>query len=356
MNILNPSIAYVLFSSIILLYSCRAQTQSEPSTSTKSTPANQALLLVDQDIAEYIRNIYQDKNGHFWLGTNGHGVAHYNGITISYFSNAEGFGGQQITGISEDLDKNIWFSTDQGIVKYEWDSRDDKKQFINYSDKKLFAGQRFWSIYADSKGKVWAGAERGIYRYDGESWTIFEIPYPDKITGTFITAGTTWSIAEDSEDNMWFSTNGYGAYKYDGKSFTQYTKEDGLTDNSVDNIMEDSNGNMWFGTRHGGVSRYDGKTFTNYSSRDGNSITNDEVCAIYEDSKGNIWVSSEGYGVYRYDGKTFANYSQAEGLGVSAAQTIYEDKEGRLWVGGGGGLYRFDGQKFVNITKYGPWE
>jgi ligand-binding sensor domain-containing protein len=111
---------------------------------------------------------------------------------------------------------------------------------------------------------------------------------------------------------------------------------------------------MWFGTRHGGLSRYNGKSFTNYTEKD--SIGNNEVCVIYEDKKGNIWFSSEGYGVYKYDGKSFSNYAEEEGLGVRAVQTIYEDREGRLWAGGGGGLYRLEGDMFINVTKDGPWE
>ena len=71
---------------------------------------------------------------------------------------------------------------------------------------------------------------------------------------------------------------------------------------------------------------------------------------------GNIWMSSEGYGVYRYDGKSFRNFGENEGLGVKAVQTIFQDKDEVIWVGGGGGLYRFDGIFFVNVTRNGPWE
>ena len=84
-------------------------------------------------------------------------------------------------------------------------------------------------------------------------------------------------------------------------------------------------------------------------------LGSNEVCVIYEDQAGDIWFSSEGYGVYRYNGKFFTNYSEAQGLGVPAVQTIFEDREGRFWVGGGGGLYRFDGKSFINVTKDGPW-
>ena len=53
---------------------------------------------------------------------------------------------------------------------------------------------------------------------------------------------------------------------------------------------------------------------------------------------------------------SFTNFSIKEGLDVLAPQTIFEDKQGRFWVGGGGGLYRYDGiSRFYNVTKNGPW-
>jgi len=347
-----------------LFTACNGQEKSRVKVKLNKEPPSSSHKSPNPQIAEYIRHIFQDKNGNLWFGTNGYGVAHYDGDSVSYFSNAQGFNGQQITGITEDPEKNIWFATDQGVVKYDWSSNDEGgKRFTNYTDEQYFGGQRFWSIFADSKSNIWAGSVAGIFRFDGVNWSPFELPYREEVTGEFITKGTTWSISEDREGNMWFSTNGYGAFKYDGQSFTRYSKKDGLTDNSVDIIMEDSNGNIWFGTRHGGVSRYDGMTFTNYTSND--SIGNNEVCIIYEDKDGNIWFSSEGFGVYRYNarllasgrqGESFTNYGQKQGLNVRAVQTIFEDKEGRFWVGGGGGLYQYDGQSFFNVTKNGPWK
>ena len=313
-------------------------------------------LPAEQQIAGYIRQIYQDKNGNYWFGTNGFGVAHYNGDSIHYYSNEQGFAGQQVTGLVEDPEQNIWFATDQGAVKYDWSTNEaGDERFTNYAAEQHFGGQRLWSVFADSKGTVWAGGVTAVFRFDGENWTAFELPYPEEFSGDFITKGTTWCITEDRAGNIWFSTNGFGAYQYDGESFTQYTTEDGLTDDHVDVILADSQGNMWFGTRFGGVSRFDGEQFRNFTQRNG-SIDNDEVCHIYEDQRGNIWFSSEGYGVYRYDGTELTNYSLKEGLGVRAVQAIFEDRDGRLWAGGGGGLYRLGGDSFINVTKDGPWE
>lgn len=306
-------------------------------------------------IAEYIRHIYQDKDGHFWLGTNGYGVAHYDGDSISYYLKENGFNGFQITGIAEDTSKDIWFATDLGIVKYDWSvNSEGEKRFTNYHEH--FGNMRFWSICADRKGNIWAGSVNDIYKFDGKRWTTLKLPYQTETKDEFISKATTWSISEDSKGNIWISTNGLGIYKYDGQNFTNYSTEDGLADDSVDVIMEDSKNNIWIGTRFGGVSRFDGKTFTNFNQQNGD-IGNNEVCDIFEDSSGNIWMSSEGFGVYRYDGTSFTNYAKDQGLGISAVQDIYEDKNGRIWVGGGGGLYRFNFESgsFSNVTRNGPW-
>ncbi len=241
---------------VAFITSCSGQEKSNSSKDNQST--NEPLFIPDahsdSQIADYVRNILQDKNENLWFGTNSYGVAYYDGDSVSYFSNAQGFDGQQITGITEGPEKNIWFATDQGVVKYDWSSNNDGgKRFTNYTDKQYFEGQRFWSIFADSKSNIWAGSVGGIFRFNGTNWASFELPYPEEVTDEFITKRITWSISEDRAGNMWFGTNGYGAFKYDGQSFTQYSKKDGLTDNSVDNIMEDRNGNIWFGTRHRGV-------------------------------------------------------------------------------------------------------
>lgn len=55
-------------------------------------------------------------------------------------------------------------------------------------------------------------------------------------------------------------------WRYDGKSFTNFTTKDGLVNDSVFSALEDKAGNLWFGTRGVGLSRYDGKSFVTYSN------------------------------------------------------------------------------------------
>ena len=53
---------------------------------------------------------------------------------------------------------------------------------------------------------------------------------------------------QDKNGNLWFGTTGEGVYRFDEKEFTQFTEQDGLSNNTVWCMLEDDEGNIWFGT------------------------------------------------------------------------------------------------------------
>lgn len=66
-----------------------------------------------------------------------------------------------------------------------------------------------------------------------------------------------------------------------------YTTQDGLPSNMVYYIFQDSKKFIWFAT-DAGVSRYDGTSFTNFRKKDG--LSSNEIIRIQEDSFGRIWL------------------------------------------------------------------
>ena len=48
----------------------------------------------------------------------------------------------------------------------------------------------------------------------------------------------------DNKGNLWFSIDGEGIYRYDGKSFTNFTTKDCLCNNFVVDIIQDKSGNI----------------------------------------------------------------------------------------------------------------
>ncbi|MFZ1730004.1 MAG: two-component regulator propeller domain-containing protein [Bacteroidota bacterium] len=70
-----------------------------------------------------------------------------------------------------------------------------------------------------------------------------------------------FSIAEDAAGNIWFGTRDNGAWRFDGKSLTNFTMKDGLTSPKVWTIYRDKRDALWFGMADGSVCRFNGESF-----------------------------------------------------------------------------------------------
>ena len=311
-------------------------------------------------ISEYIVEIFEDKKGNLWFGTMSDGAVRYDGKSLTYFSTNEGLIGNTVASIAEDKEGNLWFGTHTGASKY------DGKTFVNFGITEGLHGAGC-NILADRKGNIWAGTNHGVFRYNGASFSAFNIPNPVIENLSFKwEAGKIWSLSEDKKGNIWFGRDGFGACKYDGNSFTHFTRKDGLCSNNVSSIIEDQRGNIWFGTlssdspeyiNEGGLSRFDGKIFTQYPEIEG--LIKNDIYTLYADKAGNIWIGATGLGVYKYDGESFKIYRETDRMDLTkffGVQSMLEDRNGTLWVGFSGGLFRFNGTSILNVTQAGPWK
>jgi ligand-binding sensor domain-containing protein len=186
---------------------------------------------------------------------------------------------------------------------------------------------------------------------------------------------------QDKAGNLWFGTTGGGVYKYDGKTFTQFTIADGLNSNTVWSMLEDKEGNIWIGTNKG-LCRYDarlndevgqGKVFSailihaNFdnllfnNASNNNSILKNEIWSMMQDKNGKIWFGTS-EGVYCYNSKSFTHFLQNDGvinkqnLLLKMVDCMVEDKNGMIWFASGmpsgmEGVCKFDGKA---ITSFKP--
>ncbi len=301
-------------------------------------------------VSEYVRRAFQDSRGFLWFGTNSDGLALFDGYKLSYRNTGDGLAGSQVTGIMEDKQGKVWFSTNNGVSRFDL-AAGPGKDFQNFGENEGLSSKSTWSIFQDSRGTIWVGTAQGLCRFNGTNFEAVSIPNAEK----------SWirSITEDKKGNMWFATADKGAFKFNGTTFQQFTEKDGLCSNDLTCILEDTQGNVWFGSMDGGVSKYNPlekgkKGFTNFNSKNG--IGGNEVWTIYEDNKGTIWFSCEGFGAYIYQNQQIYHFNEKQGLHMGAVQTFYQDRSGMFWIGGGGGLVRFTGDSFTPVTKNGPWD
>ncbi len=173
---------------------------------------------------------------------------------------------------------------------------------------------------------------------------------------------------QDKEGNIWLGTNGEGLFRYDGKTFTNFTEKDGLDNLFVYSVLQDNASNIWVGTKTG-LCKYDGKTFkpisfnephTSNFTVNNNPPSKNRVWSIMQDKSGKIWLGTDD-GVYYYDGINFSsfldnkNIINKDSLHLKGIFSFIEDKKGNIWFGSciGEGLIRFDGKILQRISPKG---
>ncbi len=338
----------------ILSVSCNSQ-ERKTQTAESENPTE---LKIAAQIGQYV-GVFQDAIGNLWFHTLEKGVAKYDGKKLVYLTTLDGLPSNRIVDILEDKLGNLWFGTGAGISKY------DGKSFENYSEKDGLCSDMISNLFIDSKGVFWIGTWGGVCTFDGARFERFPIPQPkvetkiNQDTKDWITA-----ITEDSKGNIWFGRDGYGASKFDENSFVHFTIKEGLNSNNVQSITEDKKGNIWIGTRvaekddpdpnkrfgKGGLNKYDGDKFIHFPKIDG--LSESGVFTIYNDKSSDLWISTISNGVYNYIDGTFVNYDVPVSI-----MSILEDKEGNIWLGCAGGLYKIDDDgEVINVKTNGPWK
>ena len=214
-----------------------------------------------------------------------------------------------------DFDKLIYFSPDGNLVEYGIED--------GYPNEGM--AHRFWK---DDDGSLWFATGRfqipgvGLVRFKDGKFRVF-----GKSEG--LSDEHIFSIFKDRENTRWLATDG-GLNRLRRQIITSLSKTDGLSDNEVYPILRARDGSIYIGTSHG-LSRYDKGKFSSISLSFTSHFNFEPSTSLWEDSDGRLWVGVLGSLFVIENGKI----KQLDKLfdGVRTVSAIFSDRFGNVWLG-----------------------
>jgi ligand-binding sensor domain-containing protein len=123
-------------------------------------------------------------------------------------------------------------------------------------------------ILIDHYGNLWFSIiNHGFYIIPAGSKRIFDIGRKLNLQNTQIN-----NFFEDNEGNIWVCTFGKGVYCLNNLYITNYSEEDGLSNNNVQSIISDSHGRILIGTFNG-LNIFENDSFNIIKSNSKNKLT-----------------------------------------------------------------------------------
>lgn len=289
--------------------------------------------------------IHQDSRGFMWFGTQD-GLNRYDGHEIVVFrrnpDDPQSVGSDNYFTIFENDDHKLWLGTFNGVFIY--DPRLEKFTFFDaHTEEGKAVGGKARSICRDRSGNVWIACQNGeVFRYDSEGGLVeFNL---EKLLGMDATVPINLRrIETDSKGKVWVATYGNGVLCLDpeASSVTRFViSETDPEMNDVNTLYILSDNNILLGTSAKGVQSLDCKSgkITPFLEREPVSGNTLFVRQIIGCSDKMIWIGTES-GVYVYNMKSSRvsslnhTYGDPYSLSDNAVHSIYEDRDGGVWVG-----------------------
>lgn len=281
---------------------------------------------------------FQDSEGYIWYATSKSGLYRDDGYNIKVFrsdlNTPDLLESNNITCITEDKEKQIWFGTKRGAYIL------DKKnyQIRSLSDSSIES----WvihSIHAGSDGSIWIATENKLHRYDSQEKKLGV--YTLKWKGG---SPRIYNIYEDQKQNLWIIQWKGGILRYNATkdSFISYPW---TFHESPTCILQDASSTYyWVGTWGKGIVRFnpnEKESEKMFVSQPSTTCDTDaqrkEINSMAQDSiLHHIWTSTTD-GLYAYeitDTHTLRSVKSPTHLSSDKKiiHNIRSDRSGNLWV------------------------
>lgn len=223
----------------------------------------------------------------------------------------------------------LWAATDKGLLRFSG-GRWQPTGLASELDEGVVE-----ALFADSDGNLWVSSASALYRiHDGRVGERI----PDDAGYAH---GDVLSMTEDHEGNLWLGSRWYGiARLWDGWVF-RYSEVEGLHNPLVWSVARGPRGDLWVGTMDG-LSRFRDGRFEQILS--GSQQPHPHAYTLLPESS-RVWVGTRAGLVWwdREAGRieTPAAFDQLAGTQING---IIQRRDGSYWVAASDGVWQWDGE------------
>jgi signal transduction histidine kinase len=157
-----------------------------------------------------------------------------------------------------------------------------------------------------------------------------------------------WSLAEDTNGNLWAGSWGAGLFLRRGDHFERAPGMEEITV-PMPALYPSRQGGVWIGTTVG-LLRFDAAGKKTWFTNDGVPAKRDVRCVI-ESRAGDVWFGTVGEGLFRLTASRLKQFRKADGLPGNFVRCLHEDAVGAIWIGTSDGLCRFKDDHLTTLNS-----
>ncbi|MBW8900617.1 MAG: diguanylate cyclase [Massilia sp.] len=328
-------------------------------------------------VEDGVRAMLTDLNGDVWLGTTGHGLAHWRGYeNWSSWTTRQGLPSDVVWSVADDGAGRMWIGTQRGVVSTGGDGQEMANEAPSVTDQvggvvadgsggmwlSTFGGE----LFHRRRGQTWrsmtdGGRIRGgrLLAADGELWIVagnrglFSLPLDGSAPGRrrdeldqLLSASdrsVNTACREQNSDVIWVGT-GSGLLRYDPAHGFSRPQVNGLTPSDGVAYLACGAGRVWLRTGSGRqlmrIDLHQSGILRAVPVRPA-VLKGLRILSLLEDHRGWLWAGTD-VGVVWWNGKNWRRFDESNGLVWNDCDqnALAEDTEGAIWVGTSGGVSR----------------
>ena len=218
----------------------------------------------------------------------------------------------KITSVLIDDQNYLWVGTHQGLNRKAPGSQQFKRFYQNDSDSSSITNNMITDLHQDQHNNIIIATYSGINRFHHNDVHLYPLLGLKALEHS---VNNVWSMAEDSNNNLWVGTFGSGLIRLNADgSARQFTNETGVTNslasNRIPSLYIDKDNQLLVGTNRG-LQRFDALSqsfqLVVLENAQGEQKNTRQIFDISEGIDGHLWLATD-KGIIELDTQRVAHF------------------------------------------------